>query len=142
MAVSTKAFSKFASDSPVDFGSEFCEKSIQNRARIGLECSCPPKSVLLVENLQKKPFSDNFPFQEYSKKLPLEPPWRHFGVPGMPLGALLSPRGLHRGSFQALQERLGTSQGHLEAPGIDLGRFLLAKPPEMVTVVRIRDAAS
>ena len=53
----------------------------------------------------------------------------------------------HRGflqlsSLEALQERLGTSQGHLEAPGIDLGRALPSKPRKMVTVVGIRDAAS
>ena len=77
-----------------------------------------------------------------SKNLPLEPLWRHFGLPGVSLGALLSPRGLHRGSLEALQERLGTSQGHLEAPGVDLGGFLPPKPPKMVTVVGIHDAAS
>ena len=77
-----------------------------------------------------------------SKILPLELLGRHFGLPGVSLAALLSPRGLHRGSLEALQERLGTSQGHLEAPGIDLGGFLPPKPPKMMTVVGIHDAAS
>ena len=50
--------------------------------------------------------------------------------------------GLHRRSLEALQERLGTSLGHLEAPGVDLGGFLPPKPQKMVTVVGIPDAAS
>ena len=98
MAVSTKAFSKFASDSPIDFGSDFCEKSIQNRARIGLECSCPPKSALLVENLQKKPFSDHFPPQNALRTCP----WSRFGVILASLGSPWAPFCLPGGSTGGL----------------------------------------
>ena len=73
------------------------------------------------------------------KNLSLEPLWHHVGVS---LGALLSPRGLHRVSLEALQERLGTSLGHLEAPGVDLEGFVPPKPPKILTVVGIDDAAS
>ena len=95
-----------------------------------------------ADKFAKKAIFGSFCLPKCSKNLPLEPLWRHFGLPGVSLGALLSPRGLHRGSLEALQERLGTSQGHLEAPGVDLGGFLPPKPPKMVTVVEIHDAAS
>ena len=91
------------------------------------------KSTFCGKSAEKVVFG-SFSAPKYSKNLPLEPLWRHFGLPGVSLGALFSPRGLHRGSLEALQERLGTSQGHLEAPGVDLGGFLPPKPPKMVTV--------
>ena len=68
---------------------------------------------------------------------------------GAPLGDLGGHRGrlwdakaLHRGSLEALQDRLGISLGHPEAPGVDLGGFLLPKLLKMLTVVGIHDAAS
>ena len=75
------------------------------------------------------------------------------GCLGATLGAPLGDLGGHRGrlwdawgllreSLESLQERLGTSLGHLEAPGVDLGGFLPPKPPKLMTVVGIHDAAS
>ena len=53
--------------------------------------------------------------------------WATLGAPlgdlGEPRGPLWDAWGLPWGSLGALQERLGTSPGHLEPPGVDLGGF-------------------
>ena len=142
MAVSTKAFSKFASDSPVDFGSEFSENPSRNRAKIGLECSCRPKSPSKAIWGTIWPRFYSLGGASGCSGVSVGDPGSSLGRPWGAQGAALGRLGASLGVLGALQEPLGTPQGHLEPPGDGLGGFLLQKHSKMVTVVGFNNAAS
>ena len=134
MAVSTKAFTKFASDSPVDFGSEFNE----NPSKIVRKSA---SNVLAERNRLPKRSGARFGLDFALLGVLLGALGCLWAILGAPLGDLGGPRGrlwgvlgLPWGSLGALQEPLGTPQDHLEPPGDGLGGFLLQKPPKMVTI--------